>query len=80
MAVGWGRSIPGGSRPRTPPADKATLGLYDSQPQQVYHFCLSHTVSDLPNDPSKAAEDFKKHKVSFADAEGVLEDPPVSYW
>jgi uncharacterized DUF497 family protein len=26
-------------------------------------------------DPAKAAENFKKHKVSFADAEGVLEDP-----
>lgn len=26
-------------------------------------------------DPAKAAENLKKHKVSFADAEGVLEDP-----
>ena len=26
-------------------------------------------------DPFKAAENLRKHKVSFADAEGVLEDP-----
>jgi len=26
-------------------------------------------------DSAKAAENLKKHKVSFADAEGVLEDP-----
>lgn len=26
-------------------------------------------------DPAKAAANVKKHKVSFADAEGVLEDP-----
>lgn len=26
-------------------------------------------------DPAKAAENLKNHKVSFADAEGVLEDP-----
>lgn len=26
-------------------------------------------------DPAKAAENLKKHKVSLADAEGVLEDP-----
>ena len=26
-------------------------------------------------DPGKAAANFKKHGVSFADAEGVLEDP-----
>lgn len=26
-------------------------------------------------DPAKAAENLKSHKVSFADAEGVLEDP-----
>jgi uncharacterized DUF497 family protein len=26
-------------------------------------------------DPAKAAENLKKHKISFADAEGVLEDP-----
>lgn len=26
-------------------------------------------------DPAKAAENLKKHQVSFADAEGVLEDP-----
>jgi uncharacterized DUF497 family protein len=26
-------------------------------------------------DPEKAAENLRKHKVSFADAEGVLEDP-----
>jgi uncharacterized DUF497 family protein len=26
-------------------------------------------------DPAKAAENLKKHGVSFADAEGVLEDP-----
>jgi uncharacterized protein len=29
----------------------------------------------LQYDPAKAAENLKKHKVSFADAEGVLEDP-----
>ena len=27
------------------------------------------------SDPAKAASNFKKHGVSFADAEGVLEDP-----
>jgi uncharacterized DUF497 family protein len=26
-------------------------------------------------DPRKAAENLRRHKVSFADAEGVLEDP-----
>ena len=26
-------------------------------------------------DPAKAAENLRKHKVSFADAEGVLDDP-----
>jgi len=26
-------------------------------------------------DPAKAAENLKKHKISFADAEGVLHDP-----
>jgi len=26
-------------------------------------------------DPAKAAENLKNHRVSFADAEGVLEDP-----
>ena len=29
----------------------------------------------LQYDPPKAAENLKKHKVSFADAEGALEDP-----
>ena len=27
------------------------------------------------HDPAKAAANLKKHRVSFADAEGVLEDP-----
>lgn len=27
------------------------------------------------SDPAKAASNLKKHRVSFADAEGVLEDP-----
>lgn len=26
-------------------------------------------------DPAKAADNLRKHKVSFADAEGVLQDP-----
>ena len=29
----------------------------------------------LQYDPAKATENLKNHKVSFADAEGVLEDP-----
>jgi uncharacterized protein len=29
----------------------------------------------LQHDPNKAAANFRKHRVSFADAEGVLSDP-----